>query len=417
MIIPGSPSYGAVGVREQSGCDRPVLSGAQRLLFRRHDLIRPPLPLRHHPARRRADPGRRLLRRRTSCAIARELDPLGIDYVEGGWPGANPTDDALLRRSAGASSSAKFVRLRHDAPVRPQRRQRSGPRRAARRPGRARVSMVGKTWARHVDVALGVSRAREPRHDRATRIARGEARMDEVMFDAEHFFDGYKANPDYALACLAAADEAGARWIVLCDTNGGALPHEVEAIVGAGRAADPRRAARHPHPQRHRERRRQHAGRRPRRRAPGPGHAQRAGRALRQRQSGLPDPDLMLKMGFETGMQRRRGCAQLTHLSRTLDERLNRAPNRHAAYVGDSRLRPQGRPARLGGREGSRAPTSTSTRRSVGNQRIIVVSDQAGRANLMARFAEIGLEVDPKDPSSRAAARDRQGARGRGLGL
>ena len=120
------------------------------------------------------------------------------------------------------------------------------------------------------------------RVDRARRCA-AAARS---MFDAEHFFDGYKANPDYALACLKAALEAGARWMVLCDTNGGTLPHEVEAIVGARGRAHPGRPAGHPHPQRHRERGRQLAGGGARRRAAGAGHAERARRALRQRQPG-----------------------------------------------------------------------------------------------------------------------------------
>ncbi len=91
----------------------------------------------------------------------------------------------------------------------------------------------------------------------ADSVALACSRVDEVMFDAEHFFDGYKANPDYALRCVRAAYEAGARWVVLCDTNGGTLPHEVEAIVGAGGAAGAGRPSRHPLPQRHRQRRRQ----------------------------------------------------------------------------------------------------------------------------------------------------------------
>src|SRR5918999_658351 len=93
------------------------------------------------------------------------------------------------------------------------------------------VCMVGKTWDFHVDVALEVDR-NEYLEMISDSLAYAKDRMDEVMFDAEHFFDGYKANPDYAMACLAAAEKAGARWLVLCDTNGGTLPHEIERIVG-----------------------------------------------------------------------------------------------------------------------------------------------------------------------------------------
>ena len=93
------------------------------------------------------------------------------------------------------------------------------------------VCMVGKTWDFHVDVALELDRA-EYVEMIGDSIAHAKGRMEEVMFDAEHFFDGYKANPEYALSCLAAAEKNGARWLVLCDTNGGTLPHEIERIVG-----------------------------------------------------------------------------------------------------------------------------------------------------------------------------------------
>ena len=104
----------------------------------------------------------------------------------------------------------------------------------------------------------------------------------EVIYDAEHFFDGFKRNPDYALETLRAAADAGAAWIVLCDTNGGSLPEEVAEAVAQVRSRD-HGPARHPHAQRRRAGRRQHAGRRPAGRAPGPGDDQRHRRALRQR--------------------------------------------------------------------------------------------------------------------------------------
>ena len=161
--------------------------------------------------------------------IAEALDGIGIDYIEGGWPGANPTDDAFFAAppKLGHATMTAFGMTR-----RPGRSAANDPGLAAilSTPARA-VCMVGKSWDFHVDVALGI----EPEENIAMigdSVAHAHTRVDEVMYDAEHFFDGYKANPQFALACAKAAYEKGARWIVLCDTNGGTLPHEIEAIVG-----------------------------------------------------------------------------------------------------------------------------------------------------------------------------------------
>src|SRR5690242_15833249 len=161
--------------------------------------------------------------------IAGELDALGVDYVEGGWPGANPTDDAFF-----ASPPA----LQHARLAAFGMTRRSG-RSAANDPGLAATlascarvaTLVGKTWDFHVKVALGAELG-ENVDMIAESIAHLRQKLDEVIFDAEHFFDGWKANRGYALDCVKAAAAAGARWIVLCDTNGGALPDEVERIVG-----------------------------------------------------------------------------------------------------------------------------------------------------------------------------------------
>jgi 2-isopropylmalate synthase len=310
-------------------------------------------------------------------AIARELDLLGIDYIEGGWPGANPTDDRFFADPP-EFKNAKFVAFGMT--------RRAG-RSAANDPGlnailrtKARnVCMVGKTWDFHVDVALELDR-NEYVEMIADSIVHAKGRMDEVMFDAEHFFDGYKANPDYAMSCLKAAERAGARWLVLCDTNGGSLPHEIERIVGEVCKVIPANTL----------------------------AAVRAGaRQVQGTINGLGErcgnanmialiPNLALKMGFETGLKE--GALQrLTHLSRLLDDRLNMVPNRSAAYVGTRAF------AHKGGLHVSAVEKDPRTYEHVdpevvGNQRIIVVSDQAGRSNIMARFRQIGLDVDPKDP-------------------
>jgi 2-isopropylmalate synthase len=326
------------------------------------------------------------------AAIASALDKLGIDYVEGGWPGANPTDDAFF------AASPKLARAKLSAFGMTRRSGRS----AANDPGLAAlldtnapcVCLVGKTWDFHVEVALGVSRDENVAMIKES-IAHCVSRGREAHFDAEHFFDGYKANPNYALECVKAAADAGARWIVLCDTNGGTLPDEVERIVGeVAKVVPGERLGIHCHNDTENAVANSLA-------------AVRAGaRQVQGTLNGLGErcgnanlisiiPSLMLKMGFETGLSK----DDLTHLkstSRMLDERLNRPSLRNAAYVGDSAF------AHKGGLHVSAIEKDARTYEhivpdSVGNERHIVVSDQAGRSNILARFREIGLDIDPKD--------------------
>ena len=168
--------------------------------------------------------------------IALALDSLGLDYIEGGWPGANPTDTAFFSERP-PLSHAKFVAFGMT--------KRSG-RSAANDPGLASVldakadanCLVGKTWDFHVDVALEIPRS-ENIDNIADSIAAVRAKGREPLFDAEHFFDGYKANAAYALDCLKAAKDSGARWLVLCDTNGGTMPEDVYRIVSDVKAKWP----------------------------------------------------------------------------------------------------------------------------------------------------------------------------------
>jgi 2-isopropylmalate synthase len=325
-------------------------------------------------------------------AIATALDRLGIDYVEGGWPGANPTDDAFFA-SAPKLKHARFTAF--GMTRRPGRSASNDPGLTAVLASPAPVvCLVGKTWDFHVDLALGVPRA-ENIDMIAETIQVAAKRKSEVLFDAEHFFDGYKANPGYALDCVKAAAEAGARWIVLCDTNGGTLPHEVERIVGEVAAKIPGdRLGIHCHNDTENAVANSLA-------------AVRAGaRQIQGTLNGLGErcgnanlvsiiPSLMLKMGLKTGISDEQ-LAQLTHVSRLLDEHLNRAPARNAAYVGESAF------AHKGGLHVSAVLKDTRTYEhiapeKVGNMRNIVVSDQAGRANILARLQEIGLDVKPDE--------------------
>ena len=220
------------------------------------------------------------------------------------------------------------------------------------------------------------------------------------MIDCEHFFDGYKANPDYALACAKAAYDAGARWVVLCDTNGGTLPHEVEAIVTQVVRHIPR------------ERIGIHAHNDTENAVANTLAAVRAGaRQVQGTLNGLGErcgnanltsiiPALLLKEDyanrFETGVTAA-ALRTLTSVSRQLDELLNRQPNRHAPYVGESAF------AHKGGIHASAVAKEPRTYEhiqpeSVGNSRKLLVSNQAGRSNILAELSRIGLEADKDDP-------------------
>ena len=328
--------------------------------------------------------------------IAAELDRLGVDYVEGGWPGANPTDEAFF---------AEPPALAHARLCAFGMTRRAG-RSAANDPGlvalfQARtpvITLVGKSSARQAEGALGVSRA-ENLAMIADSIRESRRHAEEVMYDAEHFFDGWREDAGYTLACLEAAHEAGARWIVLCDTNGGALPHEVEAIVArvAGRIPGERMGI-HTHNDTENAVANSLA-------------AIRAGaRQVQGTLNGLGErcgnanlvsliPTLKLKLGYEVGVTDE-ALRRLTHLSRTFDEQLNRTPNRHAAYVGASAF------AHKAGLHASAVAKNPSFYEHVdpalvGNSRDVLVSDQAGRSNLLFRFAEMGLDIDPDPQETR----------------
>tara|TARA_R110002072_G_scaffold49277_29_gene134051 strand:- start:843 stop:2489 length:1647 start_codon:yes stop_codon:yes gene_type:complete len=326
-------------------------------------------------------------------AIAGILDRLGLDYVEGGWPGANPTDDAFFDQPP-ALKTATFVAF--GMTRRPGRSCDNDPGLAALVNAKAPAAcLVGKTWDFHVEVALDIA-LRENIDMIGESIAHMAARKSEALFDAEHFFDGYKANPIFALDCLTAAYQAGARWIVLCDTNGGTLPDEIERIVAAVCEIIPGdRLGIHCHNDTENAVANSLA-------------AVRAGaRQIQGTLNGLGErcgnanmisliASLALKTDFDIGVTAAQ-LKQLTAASRLLDERLNQTPRRSAAYVGESAF------AHKGGLHVSAVEKDPRTYEHiepgvVGNERHIVVSDQAGRSNILARFREAGLEIDPNAP-------------------
>src|SRR5277367_6796525 len=328
-------------------------------------------------------------------AIASLLDDLGIDYIEGGYPGANPTDTELFSQDRPLRATFTAFGMTR----RPGRSVSNDPGLASLLDAHAdAICFVAKSSDYHVRVALETSLEDNLASIRdSVRAAAAKGR--EVLLDCEHFFDGYKANPDYALACAKAAHEAGARWVVLCDTNGGTLPHEIEAIVGAVVKAVPgENVGIHAHNDTEQAVANSLA-------------AVRAGaRQIQGTLNGLGErcgnanlvsliANLKLKPGyserFEIGVADDK-LESLTHVAHTLDEILNRAPNRHSPYVGESAF------ATKAGIHASAIVKDPATYEHVapervGNKRKLLVSDQAGRSNVLAELDRIGLKIDKDD--------------------
>ncbi len=326
-------------------------------------------------------------------AIALDLDMLGVDYVEGGWPGANPTDDAFFKDPP-QLKNAKLTAF--GMTRRAGRSTGNDPGLSALLDVKTKVvCIVGKTWDFQVDVALGIDLDENVKMIGES-ITHAKDVAGEALFDAEHFFDGYKENSEYSMKCLNAAAEDGARWVVLCDTNGGTLPDEIERIVSDVIKHIPGdRLGIHCHDDTGNAVANSLAAVRA-----GIRHVQGTLNGLGERcgNANLISliPTLMLKMGFETGVSPT-DLTRLAQVSHALDERLNRAPDRGAPYVGESAF------AHKGGLHVSAVEKDPKCYEHiapelVGNRRHIVVSDQSGRSNILAMFRDIGLDVDADDP-------------------
>jgi 2-isopropylmalate synthase len=328
-------------------------------------------------------------------AVAGMLDAFGIDYIEGGYPGANPTDTAFfaekrterarfvafgMTKRAGVSASndpglASLVQAKSDA-----------------------VCFVAKSWDYHVHVALGCTEEENLDAIRAS-VEAARSAGKEAMVDCEHFFDGFKANPAYALACATSAYEAGARWIVLCDTNGGTLPSEVrsivEAVIASGIPGE--NLGIHAHDDTGQAVANSLAA------------VEAGARQIQGTLNGIGErcgnanlisiaPTLVLKPAFadrfETGISPE-ALAGISRLSRAFDELLNRAPEHQAPYVGASAF------ATKAGIHASAIAKEPQTYEhvppeTVGNRRKVMVSDQGGKANFVAELKRRGIDV-PKD--------------------
>lgn len=330
--------------------------------------------------------------------IAEALDTLGIDYIEGGWPGANPTDSAFFDQAPKTRATLTAFGMTKRAG---RSAENDDVLAAVMNAGTSAVCLVGKSHDYHVTHALGISLEENLDNIRAS-VAHIVAQGREALYDAEHFFDGYKDNPDYALAACRVALEAGARWVVLCDTNGGALPHEVYRIVSEVCAAGISGANLGIHTHNDTE----NAV------ACSLAAVEAGARQIQGTLNGLGErcgnanltsliPTLLLKepyaSQFETGVSET-ALSGLTKLSRMLDDILNRVPMKQAPYVGASAF------AHKAGLHASailKDPTTYEhiAPEQVGNERIIPMSNQAGQSNLRKRLKDAGLFVEKGDPA------------------
>lgn len=329
--------------------------------------------------------------------IAQMIDELGIDYIEGGYPGANPTDTEFF------STKPKLDHARFTAFGMTRRSGRS----ASNDPGVAAlleakadaICFVAKASAYQVRVALQTTNEENLASIRDS-VSAAKAAGREVMLDCEHFFDGYKEDPKFALACAKAAYDSGARWVVLCDTNGGTMPNEIETIVGEVVKHIPGdHLGIHAHNDTEQAVANSLA-------------AVRAGaRQIQGTLNGLGErcgnanlcsliPTLKLKSEFSDAFAigvSDDGLKTLVHVSRSLDNILNRAPDMRAAYVGESAF------VTKTGIHASAVLKDPQTYEhiapeAVGNHRKVLVSDQAGRSNVLAALERAKIPFDKDDP-------------------
>ncbi len=325
--------------------------------------------------------------------ITKALDELGVDYIEGGWPGANPTDTEYFNNVSFQQSHSKIVAFGMT-----KREGKSAENDEVLAPvvnsGAHSICLVGKAHDFHVEQALGVSLASNVSNIELSLKHLGSLEK-EAIFDAEHFFDGFKANKDYALKVIFSALEAGARWVVLCDTNGGTLPHEISKIVteviecgfpgkklGIHTHNDTENAV-----------------------ANSLSAVLAGARHIQGTVNGLGErcgnanlisliPSLIMKEPFKSKFSiniNEKNLSIVTKLSRLVDDILNRVPVRSAPYVGSSAF------THKAGLHASAILKNPKTYEHispemVGNHRVIPMSNQAGLSNLKKRLFDCGID-------------------------
>lgn len=329
-------------------------------------------------------------------AIAERLDAFGIHYIEGGWPGSNPRDAAFFgpatrlplkqaRIVAFGSTARPGVKPSADTSLK-----------MILDSGAPAACIVAKTWDLHVREELRISREANLDLIRDS-VAFLRRHLDEVIVDAEHYFDGWRVNPEFTLECLRAAADAGATLICLCDTRGGALPSEITAGVEAARAQVPVPLGIHCHNDGDLAVANSIAGI-----EAGCIQVQGTINGIGERcgNANLVSiiPNLQLKLGYECVKPER--LKQLTELSHFVDELANREPFKQQPYVGQSAF------AHKAGLHASAVRKHASTYEHidpsvVGNHQRVLVSDQAGRSNLLYKARELGIDTEALEPKVR----------------
>jgi 2-isopropylmalate synthase len=320
--------------------------------------------------------------------IARLLDGFGIHFIEGGWPGSNPKDVEFFRR-------ARTLSLKHAKLTAFGSTRRAGVRaeddpnlRAMVEAGTPVCCIFGKSWTLHVTKVMNIA-LEENLAMIADSVAFLKKHGKEVVYDAEHFFDGFRADPDYALAAARAAADAGADWFTMCDTNGGSLPGFIAHAVAAVKAAIPRPLGIHTHND----------------------SDVAVANALAAVEAGCTQvqgtingwgercgnanlisiiPALQLKMEHHCVPDE--NLARLTELSRIISEIANIRPRAHAPYVGSSAFAHKGG-AHVAAIEKVTASYEHIPPERVGNRRHIVVSELSGRGNVRVRSIELGVDA------------------------
>jgi 2-isopropylmalate synthase len=328
--------------------------------------------------------------------IAKRLSEIGLDYIEGGWPGANPTDTEYFNTPQQLNDS---IFTAFGMTKKTGRSADNDPSLAPILNSNTKaVCIVGKTWDFHVDVALGITKDENLINIKET--AKYFIKNNrEFIFDAEHFFDGYKNNPTYALDCLKQAYDEGARWLVLCDTNGGTLPNEIGEIISTVSKSIPgKNLGIHAHNDTENAVSNSLTAI-----LAGARHVQGTINGLGERCGNANIisiiPTLFLKKTFYEKFEiniKKEKLASLTECSRMLDDILNRKPNKSSAYVGASAF------SHKGGLHVSAVKKNPKTYehiepKLVGNHRNIIVSDQAGRSNILSRLESYGIKIDSQD--------------------
>ncbi|MBI04500.1 MAG: citramalate synthase [Pelagibacteraceae bacterium] len=323
--------------------------------------------------------------------ISQTLDDLGLDYVEGGWPGANNTDNDFFSRKLNFKNS-KFTAFG-----------------MTRRPGRsaendpglnslinsqaASICIVGKSSSFQVKNALGISEKENIQMIQES-VSYINSKNKEVIFDAEHFFDGYKENKEYAIQCIKTAYESGARWVVLCDTNGGTLPHEITEIIQKIIKVIPgKNLGIHAHNDTENGVANAlaaiYAGVR---------HVQGTINGLGERcgNTNLISliPTLLLKTNFKTSIDLDK-LKSLTKVSKLLNNLLNLPNSKNSSYVGENAF------SHKGGLHASAVAKDPITYEHinpelVGNSRNVVISNQAGKANLLSQLNKLSISIESK---------------------